>query len=616
MSDESSWPQGATLDISIVTYNSANWLCPFVASLLAQSVPVGQLSLLWRDNGSSDETLIQLQALQIEFGERFQRFEIMAGDNIGFGRGHNSNMEKLQSEFFLVTNVDLEFETDTLSTLWQAASKDAPEVAAWECRQKPFEHPKDYNPVTGDTEWCSSACILFRRSVFVGIGGYEPRLFLYGEDVEISYRLRDHGYRLRYLPSATVWHHTYEHEAQFKPAQFLGSTLANILLRCRYATLRQILAGFLMYLGLFLMRPQFAGQRRRLLRNGFELLTLAPGFLSTRKRSSQKFSFRLWDYSATRQGAFYRFEAAANTVEKPVVSVLVRTMPGRSGKLHEAVASVCAQTYPAVELVIVEDGGNSAQGTVDCLRAEGRFVAVRYQALEKLGRCRGGNAALALATGKLICFLDDDDLLYADHLEVLVAEWQKAPQLGAVYGLSSQIRTRVLSEEPWIYENVDAQLIYQQSFSRAVLWHHNYLPIQTVLFDRRLYDAHGGFDPELDNLEDWNLWVRYSLRDDFRLVPKLTSLYRVPAVSEKASGRQQVLDDYYAIAQAKHAQLRVELSPPQVVAMAEELGRELFVGGISAERLRNRIARLPGFRFIYHPVRTLWHLFRRLRARR
>lgn len=603
----------AELDISIVTYNSERWLEAFLDSLLAQDYPCEKISLLWRDNGSSDGSVALLRALAEKHRQRFARFEIDAGENVGFGRGHNSNIARLESDFFLVTNVDLEFEADTLGTLLHTAASDAADVAAWECRQKPYEHPKDYHPVSGATEWCSSACVLFRSAAFKEIGGYEPMLFLYGEDVEISYRLRDRGYRLRYVPQASVWHYTYEEAAEVKPSQFLGSTLANVLLRCRYGTRREVIVGFLMYFGLLLARPSFPQQRRRLLKNMLGLPRLAWGFLRTRRRSDIAFSFRLWDYSIARDGAFYCF-ARQPMAHSPLVSVLVRTMPGRSGKLHEAVASIAAQTYPHVELVVVEDGGATAQDYMDQLRDSGRFANVAYRPLDKGGRCRAGNAALAMAQGKLMCFLDDDDLFYADHLEVLVGEWLREPQLGAVYGLAFQVRTKALSEEPWQYQDIEHSLLYRQPFSRTLLWHHNFMPIQTVLFDRRLYDANGGFDPELDNLEDWNLWVRYSLHDDFRMIPKVTSLYRVPAVSAHASGRQKVLDDYYAIAQAKHATLRLEVSPPQVLAMATELSRELYVATVSASWLRRTVMSIPGFRWVYHPLRRAWHLFKRARA--
>ncbi len=604
------------LDLSLVTYNSERWIEPFIQSLLRQALPCAQISLLWRDNGSGDATVSLLQRLREQLGHHFHRFEIEQGSNVGFGRGHNANLNRAEAEFFLVSNVDLEFEADTLVRLLESAQGDPQDVAVWECRQKPFEHPKDYNPVTGDTLWCSSACAMFRTEALRAVDGYEPQLFMYGEDVELSYRLRDRGYRLRYIPQATVWHYTYEQAAQLKPLQFLGSTLANVLLRCRYGSWREIATGFAMYLGLFLVRQQFPHQRARLFANLLRLVRLSPYFLLTRRRSRAEFPFRLWDYAMIREGAFYRYrvpEQSPGTL--PLVSVLVRTMPGRSGKLKEAVASVAAQTYGPIELVIVEDGGSTAQALVEGLRTDGRFASVVYLPMQKLGRCGAGNAAMAGATGQLMCFLDDDDLFYADHLEVLVSEWLSDPALGAVYSLAYEVRTEVISDEPWVYRDVEHSLIYRQSFSRGLLWHHNYLPIQTVLFQRRLYQEMGGFDHELDNLEDWNLWVRYSLHHDFRMVNKVTSLYRVPAVSTQAAQRQQVLDDYYDKAQAKHAKLRVELSPPEVLQIAQDLARELYLIAVPVRVLRNRVLGLPFIGRLYHPIKSGWTLLQRIRRR-
>jgi glycosyltransferase involved in cell wall biosynthesis len=322
----------------------------------------------------------------------------------------------------------------------------------------------------------------------------------------------------------------------------------------------------------------------------------------------------MWDYAMAREGAFYPFPENA-PVHKPLVSVLVRTMPGCGGRLKEAVASIAAQTYQAVHLVVVEDGGNTAQAQLDAVKATGRFNEVTYMPLPKSGRCMAGNAALAAAKGELVCFLDDDDLFYADHLEVLVNAWSENPELGAVYGLAYEVRTEIISQEPWVYKDLVHSLMFRQPFSRTLLWHHNFMPIQTVLFQRKLYETYGGFDPELDNLEDWNLWVRYSLKHDFLMVPKVTSLYRVPASADKALKRQAVLDDYYSKAQAKHAQLKIEISPPEILKMAEQLSRELYIGVIPSSWLRDKFLNTPLLNKLYYPVKRMWRLWRAIRSR-
>ena len=184
-----------------------------------------------------------------------------------------------------------------------------------------------------------------------------------------------------------------------------------------------------------------------------------------------------------------------------------------------------------------------------------------------------------------------------------------------MYGLAYEVRTEVISQEPWQYRDLVHSLHFRQPFNRYLLWHHNYLPIQTVLFRRDLYEQFGGFNPELDNLEDWNLWVRYSLHHDFLLVPKVTSLYRVPAQREQATARQQKLDDHYALAQAKHAQLQLQLSPTQVVEAAKVLGRELYVGVIPVSRFRHLLVSHPVLRRFYHPAKRAWGLWRAIRSR-
>jgi hypothetical protein len=156
-------------------------------------------------------------------------------------------------------------------------------------------------------------------------------------------------------------------------------------------------------------------------------------------------------------------------------------------------------------------------------------------------------------------------------------------------------------------------LIHRQEFSRPTLWHHNYIPIQTVLFQRRFYTENGGFDLDLENLEDWNLWVRYSLKNDFKLVPKVTSIYRVPDQLEKALQRQAVLDNYYAKAKAKHDLLKVELTLPEIQQIVEEISRQNQVVGVPTSWFKQVVMNTPLLRNLYHPLKKWVSVWRRIR---
>lgn len=580
-----------TLDLSVVTFNSARWIDVFFASLLRQDFPLDHIHVLIRDNGSSDDTLAKCRTVEREFSGRFASFIICSGENIGFGAGHNANLAIGRSPYFLIANIDIEFARDAISVVVEAAERSAPNIASWEFRQKPFEHPKIYDPVSLETKWSSSACILFRRAALRRVGGYEARIFMYGEDVELSYRLRASGYRLQYCPRAVCHHHTYATgAATVKPLQFLGSTLANGYLRLRYGSFWQACAVLPMYLSLWIRQPAIPGIWRGIVRNGLSLLRHGPHFLLTRHRpASTDFPFCGWDYLPRREGAF--FPCPDLPTNPPLVSIIVRTCAGRGGWLREAVTSILNQTYPNIELVVIEDGSAEARTFLEEIRQSGRLASVVYQDIPKHGRSRCGNVGLSLAQGEFVGFLDDDDLYYADHIETLACALIERPELGAAYALAAQVRTKVLSTDPLRYREARPEVVHWQPFSRPILWHHNYLPIQAVLFRRQLYLDHGGFDESLDSLEDWNLWTRYSLERDFLLLEKTTSLYRVPGNPRNYRQRQAALDDTYSEAILRQQQMRVTISPAEFLRYAQELSDNINAVTIPFLRIRNILLR-------------------------
>jgi GT2 family glycosyltransferase len=590
------------LDLSIVTFNSQKWLGKFFDSLLRQRYPLHLLHLRIRDNGSTDATGELVASLVSEHGASFASATLDRGQNVGFGRGHNANLAAAAAPFFLVTNVDLVFAPDAIERAVLRAVEDDERVAAWEFRQKPYEHPKYYNAVTLDVSWASSACVLFRRDALLRVGGYEPRLFLYGEDVELSYRLRDNGYRLRYCVDAICWHYTYETANQIKPAQFFGSTVANVLLRLRYGTWREALTGLAMYAALFFVPVPVPGRVKGLLANAVRIVRDGPYFAKTRRRSSEVFPFHGWDYESARDGAFYEFKELPTNL--PLVSIIVRTCKGRVGRLREAVQSVLNQTYPRIELIVVEDGSEFARSYLEQVAQGSRIESVVYQSIPAAGRCVAGNVGLAMARGELANFLDDDDLLFADHAEVLATELISRPSLAAVYGLALEVQTEIISDEPWEYRELRRFVAYREPFSRAALWHHNYIPIQAIMFRRELYEQFGGFNVVLDRLEDWDLWVRFSLERDYLLINKVTSLYRVPSTHSAASSRQKDLDDYYAKALAARGDLTITTSPNQILEYAQELAHIMYPVAISRSVIRTLVRRIPGARYALSVARS------------
>lgn len=539
------------IDVSVVSHNSAKYIDSFIKSLLSQRYPLEKICLTIVDNNSTDATLDIWEGYRKSLTAQLSGFKLINSQNVGFGEGHNTAFGQSACEFVLVSNLDLEFTSDTIFNAVTYAISDDYSVASWECRQQPFEHPKFYDPVSLDTSWSSHACILIRRSCFDQVGGYEKRIFMYGEDVELSYRFRAHGFRIKYLPKSVVFHYTYDEVEQVKPLQFAGSTLANSYIRLRYGSKWEVLSIPKMYLSLLWADTGIPGARRAIFKNIRSLLFNTPYFLSTRKRTHPGFSFRHWDYGIIRDGSFYQSpssECCLQKGERPLVSVITRTFKGREYWLKEALMSIVNQTHAAIEIVVVEDGGDTMRPLVEDFQYKHKHVSFVYKSLPKRGRCYAGNQGLALARGDYLMFLDDDDLLFCDHIETSLCELENDSSLSAVYALSWDVETRLkgeVIEQGYVEMSHSTSDILRQAYDKEVLQHHNYISIQSILFKRALYEQHGGFDEELDNLEDWNLWVRFSSNAIFKLITKTTSMFRTPwSVVEKAK-RQKALDAYY-----------------------------------------------------------------------
>lgn len=540
------------LDMSVVAYNSAQWVEPFVKSLLAQDYPLKKIHLRVVDHGSQDDTVQQFERLLPSAA--LAGFELIRQENLGFGAGHDRAIRDGSAEYCLITNLDVEFLPDSLRRVVSMALADAQQaVASWELRQTPFEHPKYYDPVTLETNWSSHACILVRRSAYLEVGGYDPAIFMYAEDVELSYRFRSCGYALKYAPGAAVRHFSYEEAGQVKPLQFSGSTIGNLYIRLRYGGVRDRLVALPMYAALLLKPAPFVGAKSLMLKNLLKLLPRLPHFLTGKGTVDACFPFRRFDYELVREGAFHEVTAPLAVDDAPLVSVIIRTYRGRGGLLQQAIQSVFNQCYPRVELLVVEDGGDTQEHLVGAMsRQAPHGYELRFIACDKLGRSGTGNIALAAARGEYLMFLDDDDLLFADHVDTLVAVLRRDESLAAAYALAFEVLTEMADDCSDYRETAFyTPEIFRQEWNYEVLTDHNFIPIQAILFRRSLYEQRGGFDTTLDQLEDWNLWIRYGYGKRFAYVPKTTSLFRSPARFETRSARHALLHEAYETARVR-----------------------------------------------------------------
>ncbi|MFJ1269145.1 glycosyltransferase family 2 protein [Legionella lytica] len=535
------------IDISVVTYNSSRWVSSFINSLLTLTYPPKKISLYFVDNNSTDDTVKQLLSAFEKL--RFYGFSVklIRSLNKGYGFGHNIGVSAGKSPYCLITNIDLVFAPDALFHVVSQACIDDLLTVTWELRQKPYEHPKYYDPVTGYTNWNSHACILMRRSAFELIGGYDENIFMYGEDVELSYRFRRAGFMLRYCPKAVVTHYCYEDIDVIKPLQYTGSTFANLYIRLKYGTVTDLLAIPWMSLKLIAAPKLFPSVCKQNLYNLLRLIKLLPSTLYHRRQSSALFPFRKWDYDISRYGAYYKVPEMRS--QTPLVSIITRTYAGRDLFIKQAILSVANQTWPNIEHIIVQDGGDCMREMVENLshRIHHKIVFVGST---KVGRSAAGNIGLKNATGRWCLFLDDDDLLFSEHIEVLATLLEDSMGARGAYSLAWEVVTKKISDDStYGYEELSyrVSVAHYQPFDYEVLKKYNYMPIQSVLFERTLFCELGGFNEDMEILEDWLLWLKFSKNNPFIYVDKVTSMYRTPAEPELIAKRNMAFNHAYPL---------------------------------------------------------------------
>ena len=185
----------------------------------------------------------------------------------------------------------------------------------------------------------------------------------------------------------------------------------------------------------------------------------------------------------------------------PTLVTTIIPVYNRAGMLRDAVASVLAQTYRPVEIVIVDDGSSDDTVRVaEELAREHEEVRVVRQNNAGAGPARG--AGRAVARGEFVQHLDSDDLLLPRKFELQVAALRAHPECGAAYGIT-QWRRRDGSVDPNAWgrtgERIDA-LFPAMLQSRWWTTH-------TPLYRRTVLDAAGPWLP-LRVEEDWEYDAR------------------------------------------------------------------------------------------------------------
>jgi len=147
----------------------------------------------------------QLEKLRAQFGMHLNVHYHFFDSNLGSARGHNALASSNSNQMFVILNPDVLMAPRVLQILVEEFKE--PGVGIVEAKQLPIEHPKDFLLTTGETSWVSTACAMVASSLFQQLRGFDAdSFFLYCDDVDFSWRVRQAGYKAVYQPRAAVFH--------------------------------------------------------------------------------------------------------------------------------------------------------------------------------------------------------------------------------------------------------------------------------------------------------------------------------------------------------------------------------------------------------------------------
>ena len=234
---------------------------------------------------------------------------------------------------------------------------------------------------------------------------------------------------------------------------------------------------------------------------------------------------------------------------QPLVTVIL-TAFNHQNYILEAIKSVFSQSYPHIQLVVIDNGSNDS--TLALLENDSFPDFILIKNLYNKGLCQAFNQGLGFAKGKYIVDLSGDDILLPDRIEKQVAAFEQLPDnyvvtftnagyidqnskfLNYHYAINAQGRA---------LENVPSGDVYKKVLEKY------FICTPTMMMRTEILREMGGYDESL-SFEDFDFWVRSAVKYKYFYLDEVLTLKRNSPgslgshVYKKGSG---MLHSYYAV---------------------------------------------------------------------
>lgn len=416
----------------------------------------------------------------------------------------------------MVALVPLDLSEASLTALQEDVSADA-----FSLRTLGYERALYCEPVSLEATGAYNVAFVVAKDALEHIGGID---FCMGAAAatDIIKRLSLDGKKTKYLPSATV-------EAKGFPCKDYEERLVETLkLRIKFGRACDIKEGYILILKALAHPAAYAVTRKRLIAEMASSFFKTVGLLASRLGKNRRYANTSSEWYKAEYG-LVRGEIVTQPNEKPLlVSVVTRTR-NRPETLRKTLESLRNQTYKNFETVVIEDGEPLCEGM---LLSDFSDMRITYKATGKsIGRAAAANMGVKLAKGEYINFLDDDDYLLPEHIEIGVQSLL-SKETDLVFLQCIALEANVISEKPYKLEIVNKNRLEFPRIDPFTMVRRCVTTDNGVIFRRALYEKAGGMREELGAHEDWNLWLRLMSHGRYETVAYATCCYVVPADKE------------------------------------------------------------------------------------
>lgn len=205
------------------------------------------------------------------------------------------------------------------------------------------------------------------------------------------------------------------------------------------------------------------------------------------------------------------------TTHDPLVSIVVPAYQA-AATIGETLASLAAQTWDRLEVVVVDDGSSDATGDIARSAAARSNGRIRYVRQDNCGQSAALNAGWGQSSGAYLGYLGADDVLYPGCVATLVRILEQRPDLLGVYpdydliDAASRVIRRVHAPD------FDPRDLVERGICQ---------PGPGALFRRAAFDLTGGWNRGLRQMPDYDFWLRFVRFGTLARVPEPLAGFRV-----------------------------------------------------------------------------------------